>query len=128
MFSSGRGADKVPGEVYLRRCATPGPPRPLIFWEARTPSSSNQPLEKAPRSKSCGKQEKNDPATRPLLTDQPFLNGTGDQGGGVVDIQFAHEVLSVGFDGVGADVQCVCDFLVRVTFCNEFEDFTLLRG
>jgi len=60
--------------------------------------------------------------------DDARADGVASEPGGVVDVQFLHEMLAVFFDGLDADAEFRCDLLIGPAFGNELEYFHLARS
>lgn len=60
--------------------------------------------------------------------DQPFGNGQSGQARHAVDAEFAHDALTMGFDGADAEAQVVGNFLVAETLGNQQQDLPLPLG
>ena len=63
-----------------------------------------------------------------LLTDEPFAHGIKDQLSWIVQVQFLENVTAVRLDGVGADIESCCHFLVGFPFGEKLQDFSLATG
>ena len=63
-----------------------------------------------------------------LPVDQSFPNGDGSQRGDIVDAQLLHDVCAVCCNRPESDIEKVCDFLVRVTLCNQLHDHSFPLG
>jgi len=55
------------------------------------------------------------------------LNRIADQTGGIVDIEFCHEIVFVSVDRLGADVEMNRDFLDGKSFSDQFQDFAFAQ-
>ena len=59
---------------------------------------------------------------------QPPADGVADEGGRLTDVQLAHELDPVGFDGFDAQAQAPGDLLGRLALGDELQDLALSRG
>ena len=66
--------------------------------------------------------------TEKLLTDEPFAHGIKDQLSWIVQVQFLQNMTAVRLDGVGADIESCCHFLVGFPFGEKLQDFSLATG
>ena len=60
--------------------------------------------------------------------DDASSDGVAGEAGGVVDVQFRHEMLAVFFDRFDADAQFRCGFLVGLALGNQLEDLRLTNS
>ena len=57
-----------------------------------------------------------------------LADGVAGEGGGVVDIEFTHEVGAVLFDGLDADTEYSGAFLIGLALRDQLQDLGLARG
>ena len=62
------------------------------------------------------------------LTNEPFPHGIEDQLSWIVQVQFLENMTAVRLDGVGADIESCCHFLVGLPFGDKLQDFSLATG
>lgn len=57
--------------------------------------------------------------------DESQIDGMPDKAGGIVDIQFLHQVCAVRVDRPEAEEQCFCDLPVGISLCDVLQDLKL---
>ena len=60
--------------------------------------------------------------------DDARADGVAGEAGGVVDVEFLHEMLAMFFDGLGADAEFRRSFLVGLAFGDQLQHFQLARS
>src|SRR5690348_14435799 len=59
---------------------------------------------------------------------QPVADGVHDQFGGPVNAESVHDVGAMHGNGVGAEVELLCDLFVRFAVADQLQDFHFTRG
>src|ERR1700757_79150 len=60
--------------------------------------------------------------------DDSLGGGVADEAGGVVDVEFVHDLLSMFLDGLDAQSEFGGDLLIGEALSNELEDFGFTKG
>jgi len=63
-----------------------------------------------------------------LSRNNALANSIEHEFGGIMQIQFLKDVTAMSLDGVGADIEGVCDFLVCLAFGQKLQDLFLTAG
>src|SRR5512140_556606 len=63
-----------------------------------------------------------------LQLHEPRFNRIANQPGGVVNVQFLHQICPVGIDGPDAQKQCLGDLTVGEALCNILQHLDLAFG
>ena len=60
--------------------------------------------------------------------DDAGADGVAGEAGGVVDVELRHKMLAMLLDGLDADAEFPCDFLVGLALGNQLQHFHLARS
>jgi len=62
------------------------------------------------------------------VLDDAGADGIASEAGGVVDIELCHKMLAMLFDGLDANTELPCSFLVGFSLGNQLQHFHLSRS